>query len=67
MEQRKKSLKPVKALKDILLPFEITFPVTISIGVNRDFWEYPANQRVVLTYSAYEVLSHSSYAKYLGH
>ena len=66
--ERKKSHKPVKSLSEILLPFEITFPVTIELGVNDKHWKYPAHEKVFLhTYAEYEALSHSSYAMYLGH
>lgn len=66
--ERKKSIKPVKSLSEILLPFEISFPITIELGVNDKRWTYPAREKVYLhSYAEYEALSHSSYAKYLGH
>lgn len=65
---RNKSTKVVKKLSELLLPFEITFPVTVEISVNRDRWVYPARQKVFLhTYAEYETIAHSSYATYLGH
>lgn len=64
---RKRSLRPIKTLDEILLPFSITFPIRIEISVNKEFWKYPANQLVHLSYREYEVLAHSAYAQYLGH
>jgi hypothetical protein len=66
--ERKRSNKPVKSLKEVLLPFEVTFPFTVEVGVNRDHWTYAANNRIrINTYAEYEAIAHSSYAKYLGH
>lgn len=66
--ERKKSSKPVKSLSEILLPYEISFPVTIELSVNDKHWTYRAHEKVYLhSYAEYEALAHSSYAKYLGH
>lgn len=65
--ERKKSTQPVKTLKELLLPFSITFPINIEISVNKNFWKYKAGETVLLSFEEYEALAHSSYAQYLGH
>lgn len=63
-----KSTKRVKSLSEVILPFEIKFPITIELGVNRNRWTYPAHEKVFLhTYAEYEALAHSQYAVLLGH
>ena len=67
MMERKKSLKPVKPLSEILLPFGVAFPVQVQISVNKKFWKYEAHNYVLLSFEEYEVIAHSAYAAYLGH
>lgn len=60
-----KSVRPIKPLSEIILPFRITFPVTIEGSINGDNYVFPRNKEVVLNYAQYELLTNSSYAKYL--
>lgn len=60
-----KSLKRVKPLSEIILPFQITFPVTIEGGVNNEIFCFPANRQVILTYSQYECITNSDFVRYL--
>ena len=60
-----KSTKIVKDLNDIILPFTITFPVTIEGSINSDTYRFKANEEVTLTFAQYEVLRTTPYVKYL--
>ena len=60
-----KSTKRVKPLSEIILPFQITFPITIEGGVNNKSFCFPANKEVILTYNEYECITNSDYKQYL--
>lgn len=62
---KKRSTKKVKSLEDVVLPFKITFPVSIEGSINNNFFNYPKGQEVTLTPEIYENLVNSQYAKYL--
>lgn len=64
---RYRSIRPVKSMEDILLPFKITFTRTIEGGVNNNAFRFPANQEVTISKQEYEAIAHSSYAEELGH
>jgi hypothetical protein len=61
----KRSIKRIKELSEILLPFKITFPVTIEGGVNQIHFFFPKGQEVELTYEQYECIRNSSFSEYL--
>ncbi len=65
--ERKKSTRPVKTFKELILPFSVSFPIDIQISVNKNFWKYKKGETVLLSFEEYEVLAHSAYAQYLGH
>lgn len=60
-----KSKKEIIDLDKILLPYKITFPVTIEGSVNSDSFCFRKGEEVTLTFPQYEALMHSDYAKYL--
>lgn len=61
-----KSTKRLKDLDEIVLPFKITFPVTVEGSINNENFLFPKGVEVTLTYPQYENLRHSSYEKYLN-
>lgn len=61
-----KSSNPIKDLSEIVLPYQLTAPVTIEGSINTSSFFFPANKTVDLTYEQYEMLRHSSYEKYLN-
>jgi len=60
-----KSLKRIKPLSEIILPYKITFPVTIEGGVNDKSFCFPKNKEVTLTYNEYECITNSDFKQYL--
>lgn len=62
---RYRSKKRVKDLNEIVKPFEIIFPVSIEISVNKDFLKIEKNKPVILNEAEYQTIMHSSYGKYL--
>lgn len=62
----KKSRRKVKELSKILLPFKVTFPVTVEGAINSDSYYFPANKEVELTYPQYEALVNTPYGKYFN-
>ena len=61
-----KSVKAVKTLEEIVLPFTVVFPVTVEGIVNRDTFLFRKGERAVLTFPQYEMLRHSQYEQYLN-
>jgi len=60
-----KSIRRVKALREIIIPYTIVFPVTIEGSVNKDYFCFRKGKKSVLTFPQYENLMHSSYSEYL--
>lgn len=60
-----KSTKPVKNLDEILLPLIITPDENIEGGVNGRMFFFSAGKPSALTYSEYEALTQTPYAKYI--
>lgn len=60
-----KSTKRIKPLSEIILAYKTTFPETIEGGVNSNSFVFRKGVEVILTYSEYECLTNSDYAKYL--
>lgn len=58
-------MKRIKDLEEIVIPFTITFPVTIEGSVNSDTFLFKRDVEYQLTYPQYEALRHSSFVKYL--
>lgn len=61
-----KSLKPVKDLLEIVLPFTVTFPVTIEGSINNESFLFRPGEEVELTFPQYENLRATPYVKYLN-
>lgn len=62
---RMRSTKKVVNWEDYLLPFKTTFPVSFHVSVGKTSLNINKNSVVKLSYSEYEVIANSSYAKYL--
>lgn len=58
--------KRILELEEIVLPFKVTFPITVEGSVGNNFFRFEKGVEVELTFSQYEALRHSSYEKYLN-
>ena len=62
---RNKSKKYVKTLAEVVLPFKVTFPVTVEGSINGKPYKYWAGAKsLIKTFSVYQAIQHSSYGKY---
>ena len=60
-----RSTKPVKSLEEVLLPYQVTFPVDVEGSVNVLSFKFRRNEpSEIKSYEIYEALAHSSYGKY---
>ncbi|MBI5357051.1 hypothetical protein HZB78_05605 [Candidatus Collierbacteria bacterium] len=57
----KRSMKPVKPLSEIVLPYRFTPRTTIEGGVNGKRFYFPVGKEAIPTQGEYEALFTSSY------
>lgn len=60
-----KSKKPVKSLNKIVLPFQFVPKVSISGSVNGKAYFFQQGNLITLSFSEFEAIYHSLYAKEL--
>ena len=61
-----RSKKKIKNPKDYLLPYEVTFPVDVTVTINNKVSFFRANEKAGLNIGEYEsILNTSEYGHYL--